>query len=189
MAGRGVALAAKPNIGQAGRVGGRISYPHGTPDYFAEFAAQARELGARLIGGCCGTTAAQIAAIATALEEERQATAQIVVHEPSLRPIVAAERGVTRLEEAFTAGDWVISLELDPPTGANQEGMLAIAERCVSMDGVDGGVAGNGVAGNGVDGREVAREYLWSLQYTIAAGTSQIQRNLIAERILGMPKR
>ena len=32
------------------------------------------------------------------------------------------------------------------------------------------------------------REYLWSLQYTIAAGTSQIQRNLIAERILGMPK-
>ena len=36
--------------------------------------------------------------------------------------------------------------------------------------------------------REVAREYLWSLQYTIAAGTSQIQRNLIAERILGMPR-
>ncbi|MCB0995316.1 MAG: acyl-CoA dehydrogenase family protein [Acidimicrobiales bacterium] len=36
---------------------------------------------------------------------------------------------------------------------------------------------------------EIVREYLWSLQYTIAAGTSQIQRNLLAERILGMPKR
>jgi alkylation response protein AidB-like acyl-CoA dehydrogenase len=35
---------------------------------------------------------------------------------------------------------------------------------------------------------EAIREYLWSLQFTIAAGTSQIQRNLIAERILGMPK-
>ena len=35
---------------------------------------------------------------------------------------------------------------------------------------------------------DVAREYLWSLQATIAAGTSQIQRNLIAQRILGMPK-
>ncbi len=35
---------------------------------------------------------------------------------------------------------------------------------------------------------EVVREFLWSLQYTIAAGTSQIQRNLIAERILGLPK-
>jgi alkylation response protein AidB-like acyl-CoA dehydrogenase len=36
--------------------------------------------------------------------------------------------------------------------------------------------------------REAVRNYLWSLQYTIAAGTSQIQRNLIAERILGMPR-
>jgi len=35
---------------------------------------------------------------------------------------------------------------------------------------------------------EIAREHLWSLQMTIAAGTSQIQRNLIAQRILGMPK-
>lgn len=35
---------------------------------------------------------------------------------------------------------------------------------------------------------EIARDYLWSLQATIAAGTSQIQRNLIAQRILGMPK-
>ncbi len=35
---------------------------------------------------------------------------------------------------------------------------------------------------------EAVRDYLWSFQYTIAAGTSQIQRNLIAERILGMPR-
>ena len=41
---------------------------------------------------------------------------------------------------------------------------------------------------DGVDTAEIVREYLWSLQYTIAAGTSQIQRNLIAERILGLPK-
>jgi alkylation response protein AidB-like acyl-CoA dehydrogenase len=42
----------------------------------------------------------------------------------------------------------------------------------------------------GVKGRtrDAARDYLWSLQFTIAAGTSQIQRNLIAERILGMPR-
>jgi alkylation response protein AidB-like acyl-CoA dehydrogenase len=41
---------------------------------------------------------------------------------------------------------------------------------------------------DGVPTTEIVREYLWSLQYTIAAGTSQIQRNLIAERILGLPK-
>ena len=41
---------------------------------------------------------------------------------------------------------------------------------------------------DGADTTDAVREYLWSLQYTIAAGTSQIQRNLIAERILGLPR-
>ena len=41
---------------------------------------------------------------------------------------------------------------------------------------------------DGVRTDELTREYLWSLQATIAAGTSQIQRNLIAQRVLGMPK-
>lgn len=44
------------------------------------------------------------------------------------------------------------------------------------------------IAGPAGTVRDAARDYLWSLQYTIAAGTSQIQRNLIAERILGMPR-
>jgi alkylation response protein AidB-like acyl-CoA dehydrogenase len=44
------------------------------------------------------------------------------------------------------------------------------------------------LAGADTAALEAARDYLWSLQFTIAAGTSQIQRNLIAERILGMPR-
>ena len=45
-----------------------------------------------------------------------------------------------------------------------------------------------GVDGPESDAARVVHDYLWSFQYTIAAGTSQIQRNVIAERILGMPK-
>jgi hypothetical protein len=50
------------------------------------------------------------------------------------------------------------------------------------------GRAALGADGPDSDAARVVRDYLWSFQYTIAAGTSQIQRNLIAERILGLPK-
>ena len=39
-------LAALPNVGLASLAGSRVVFPHATPDYFAEFAAQARRLGA-----------------------------------------------------------------------------------------------------------------------------------------------
>jgi alkylation response protein AidB-like acyl-CoA dehydrogenase len=45
-----------------------------------------------------------------------------------------------------------------------------------------------GTAGHDSEDARLVHDYLWSFQYTIAAGTSQIQRNLVAERILGLPK-
>ena len=91
----GPPLAALPNVGLASLSGGRVIYPHATPEYFAEFAAHARELGARLIGGCCGTTPVEIAAIASAVEEERRPSAPLDVIERELvEPRL--ERGAVR---------------------------------------------------------------------------------------------
>ncbi len=45
-----------------------------------------------------------------------------------------------------------------------------------------------GAAGALDGGRRWTADRLSSLSYTIAAGTSQIQRNIVAERILGLPK-
>ena len=128
--GDGVVLTAQPNVGLPSRSGGRLIYPNATPDYFAEFAAQARNFGARIIGGCCGTTPAQIAAIQASLEEGREPHLPMFVVE---REIVAASvrhvAGPTLLQRMLEAREWVVSVELDPPKGTNMESMLGVSAR------------------------------------------------------------
>ena len=125
----GFPLTAQPNVGLPARSGGRIVYPNATPDYFAEFAAQARSFGARLIGGCCGTTPAQIAAIHAAVEEEREPRVPLFVVDRDIVSRAAAAPGRTRLEERLERRDWVVSVELDPPKGTNMDAMLAVSSR------------------------------------------------------------
>jgi len=126
--GNGRPLAALPNVGLASLSGGRVIYPHATPEYFAEFAAQARALGARVIGGCCGTTPTEIAAIARAVEEERQPTVPFATAEREL-VVAAHERPAeTELARQLGAGEWVTSVELDPPKGGTYDAMLAVAK-------------------------------------------------------------
>lgn len=55
-----------PNAGIPDYVDGRFTYA-ATPQYFAETALKFADLGARIIGGCCGTTPEHIAAMAQAL--------------------------------------------------------------------------------------------------------------------------
>src|SRR6266508_1832968 len=124
----GKPLAALPNIGLASLAGGRVIYPHATPEYFAEFAAHARELGARLIGGCCGTTPLEIAAIRSAVEEERAPRGSLEVVERELvAPSLAGGPQETSLARMLRESEWVTCVELDPPKGGNYQGMLQVA--------------------------------------------------------------
>jgi methionine synthase / methylenetetrahydrofolate reductase(NADPH) len=122
----GTPLAALPNIGLASLTGGRIVYPHSTPDYFAEFAVQAVALGARIVGGCCGTTPAQIQAISDAFEAGRTPAATLEVDEPSLPLVLPPEAGETRLARAFREKEWVVCVELDPPKGGSLDGLVGV---------------------------------------------------------------
>src|SRR5204862_4409705 len=124
--GNGRPLAALPNVGLASLSGGRVIYPHATPEYFAEFAAQARALGARVIGGCCGTTPIEIAAIARAVEDDRRPAAPFATAEREL--VTAAQQAPkeTRLERMLGDGEWVVSVELDPPKGGTYDAMLSV---------------------------------------------------------------
>ena len=127
MSGNGLPLAAMPNIGLASMAGNRIVYPHATPDYFAEFAAHARSLGARVIGGCCGTTPTEIAAIAEAVAEERAPTAPLVFTEHEVVVRLAEEKKETELARMFREGEFVVSVQIDPPLGGSYDGMLDVA--------------------------------------------------------------
>ncbi len=123
----GLPLAALPNIGLASVVGGRVVYPHSTPDYFAEFAVQAVGLGARIVGGCCGTTPAQIEAVREAFEAGRGPRGPIEVEEPDLAPAATRSEAESRLARAFREREWVVSVELDPPKGGSLDGLVDVA--------------------------------------------------------------
>ena len=126
MAGGGV-LAALPNVGLASMSGQRVVFPHATPAYFGEFAAQARALGAGIIGGCCGTTPAQIAAIRAAVDDNLTPATPLLVRERSQATRPAPASGRTQLRRLLDEGTFVVSVQLDPPLGANPEALIATA--------------------------------------------------------------
>jgi methionine synthase I (cobalamin-dependent)/5,10-methylenetetrahydrofolate reductase len=111
----GKPLAALPNVGLASLTGGRVIYPH------------ARDLGAKVIGGCCGTTPAEISAIRAAVEEDRKPRAPLVFDAPELVVALGEEQRETGLSRALAAGEWVVSVQLDPPLGGNSAGLVEIA--------------------------------------------------------------
>lgn len=87
---------AKGNCGIPKWVGDAVQYG-GTPELMAEYTCLARAAGARIIGGCCGTSPAHIAAMRKAIDSGvllQRPTFEAV--EASLGPIVRSKTGATR---------------------------------------------------------------------------------------------
>jgi methionine synthase I (cobalamin-dependent)/5,10-methylenetetrahydrofolate reductase len=123
----GMPLAALPNLSLASLAGERVVFPHSRPDYFGEFAAHARDLGARLIGGCCGTTPAEIAAIRAVVDGQRAPRTALVFSERELVASLGEDQLETGLGRALRSGEWVVSVQLDPPLGGSSGGMIEVA--------------------------------------------------------------
>ena len=143
-------LTAMPNAGFPKRVGDRIVYPKSSPEYFALFAQEAAEIGARILGGCCGTTPEHIRAMAEAVKKlhpgkssaakdgAKTSTATIEVFEPAERfRRIAAREPESKLWRKIQAQKFVTSVEIDPPKGVTIERILDQVGRVMASGEVD----------------------------------------------------
>ncbi len=125
-----------PTPGMPQLVKGQIAYDT-APDYFAKAAMRLVEEGARVIGGCCGTTPAHIRALRQLIDAgpvkvkaRRVITAKVKAPEPL--PTVEP----TELKQKLDRKKFLTAVEVDVPRGLNLDKMLA-AVRQLKIAGVD----------------------------------------------------
>ena len=142
-------LLVMPNAGLPARSDGGFVWA-ADPTYFADEVPRFLAAGARLIGGCCGTTPAHIAAMRAALERlagaapagaparPRRVTAVVGTGSVPVEAVAAevAAPPPTRLARALADGRFVISVEIDPPRSVRLERTLEAA-RLLRDAGVD----------------------------------------------------
>ena len=117
----GVPVAAMPNAGYPWVASGRTVYP-ATPEYFREAARDLVKAGAAIVGGCCGTTPAHVAAMAKEVVGKRRApvarVARAFVHAPSAPAPEALETSHLKRRLA-DAKALVVTVEIEPPKGTD----------------------------------------------------------------------
>jgi methionine synthase I (cobalamin-dependent)/5,10-methylenetetrahydrofolate reductase len=142
-----------PNAGLPQRIEGQFVYAAGPP-YFGQMVGKFLSAGARIVGGCCGTTPEHVAAMRAALDavtasDEQRARARAAgtareTASPSPRAAVMEMSHVaagdapppTPLLEKLRDGKWVVSVEIDPPRSIRIERTIEAA-RLLRDAGVD----------------------------------------------------
>jgi methionine synthase / methylenetetrahydrofolate reductase(NADPH) len=123
-------VAAFPNPGLPQLVGGQIRFRRDV-DHFAEYGVKLAEAGARLVGGCCGTTPAHVKALSEALRDFRVdgvgARRRVAVVEQTRRAEVSAEP-VSEFAERLRTG-FAVTVEVDLPRGNSITQVVEAARR------------------------------------------------------------
>ncbi len=133
-------LVAMPNVGFPQRAGDRVIYPKSSPEYFDLFAHDAMALGARILGGCCGTTPEHIRAMVRAVKGSQPVKgvrAAAVVESAPETTQVAAREPESALWRKIQAQQFVVSVEVDPPKGISIERILDQVGRVMASKQVD----------------------------------------------------
>lgn len=132
-------LAAMPNAGIPRTIEGRMHYLT-SPAYMARYAKRFVEVGARVVGGCCGVTPEHILAMKKALGEGGQAVATgpvaVMSGDISMAPPIPPS-AKSRLGRLMSSGTFVVLVEIPPPRGAATAEVLDEA-RAARDAGVDG---------------------------------------------------
>ena len=124
----GARFSAMPNAGFPEAIGGRIFYP-ATAEYFADYATTFVQIGASVIGGCCGTTPAHIAAMRRALDQPASEIVDLHIGETVIQHEDQAPDGPTELAERLSGGQFTVTVEMAPPRSYHTEQLLAAARR------------------------------------------------------------
>src|ERR1700676_1654090 len=142
LAAAGRPISAMPNAGFPQRVGDRTVYPRSSPEYFALFAREAAAMGARIIGGCCGTSPEHIRALAEAVRGLPPAAQSVKVVSSSSGIAPAKGPGAKREPESgvwgkLQAGEFILSVEIYPPKGISLDRVFEQVDKVMATGHVD----------------------------------------------------
>lgn len=130
-----VPVLAFPTPGMPQLVKGAVAYDT-SPQYFAKAAARLVEEGARIVGGCCGTTPDHIRMLRAYLDSagvQAKARPRAAIHVAERKPLPETEP--TELAEKL-GKKFIVTVEMDLPRGLNVDKVVAGA-RSLKIRGAD----------------------------------------------------
>lgn len=168
-------FSAMPNAGWPEQVGGRIMYPAAS-EYFGEYALAFWKAGAKVIGGCCGTTPQHIAMMRQAIQSASTVQSINSNNLPQIQyeETVSPDQQPTRLAQKLAHNQFVIAVEMDPPRGLSAHKLLAGASL---------------LAESGADVINIADSPMARMRMSPWAVSSLIQNQIGIETILHFPTR